>query len=214
VEVITNANVRACFHELSIADPNVAKYLPRMVANPVQFLSVRGGYKLEGTLRRALDGKYGQHPTVIAITNLLSALPSKVRDIEERAFLSEAINCYRVQAYRAAIVMTWNLAFDHLLRWIIADPMRLDAFNSTAATKYPKKAIVVAKIEDFEEYKEAETIEICRTAGLMSKNIIEILREKLKRRNIAAHPSQIIVTQPQADDAIADLVNNVVLALS
>jgi hypothetical protein len=30
---------------------------------------------------------------------------------------------------------------------------------------------------------------------------------------MAAHPLQIVVNQPQADDAITDLVNNVVLAL-
>jgi hypothetical protein len=53
----------------------------------------------------------------------------------------------------------------------------------------------------------------CRTASLMPKNIIEILREQLKRRNMAAHPSQVIIMQPQADDTITHLVNNVVLAL-
>jgi hypothetical protein len=36
---------------------------------------------------------------------------------------------------------------------------------------------------------------------------------KLERRNIAAHPSQVVIVQHQADDLITDLVNNVVLAL-
>jgi hypothetical protein len=39
------------------------------------------------------------------------------------------------------------------------------------------------------------------------------LREKLKRRNAAAHPSLVVITQAQADDVVTDLVNNV-LALN
>jgi hypothetical protein len=111
--------------------------------------------------------------------------------------------------------MAWNLAFHHLLRWILADGSRLVNFNAALAAKFPKKAPAsVCRMEDFEELKEAEIIEICRTAKLCSKNIIEILREKLKRRNIAAHPSQVVLTQHQADDAISDLVNNVMLSLT
>ena len=49
---------------------------------------------------------------------------------------------------------------------------------------------------------------------LPGENVVEILEAKLKRRNTVAHPSTIVVTQAQADDAITDLVNNVVLALS
>jgi hypothetical protein len=41
----------------------------------------------------------------------------------------------------------------------------------------------------------------------------EVLREKLDRRNIAAHPSSVVVQQSQADEVIIDLVNNVVLRL-
>lgn len=32
-------------------------------------------------------------------------------------------------------------------------------------------------------------------------NVTDILRDKLKRRNMAAHPSRVRITQPQADDA-------------
>jgi hypothetical protein len=34
------------------------------------------------------------------------------------------------------------------------------------------------------------------------------------RRNIVAHPSTVVVVQHQADDAVTDLVHNVVLALT
>jgi hypothetical protein len=213
VETVTNTNIRACFRELDLVPPDVSVYLPRMTAAPIQLVRVRDGYRLEGTLRRSMDGKYGQHPSVVAISGLLADLPTKIPNVAERAFLAEALNCYRVQAYRAAIVMTWNLAFDHVLQWIMVDPSRVSAFNSAAAIRFPKKGLIT-KIDDFEDYKESETIEVCRTASLLGKSVVEILREKLKKRNIAAHPSTVSVKQPQADDVISDLVNNVVLALT
>ncbi len=39
------------------------------------------------------------------------------------------------------------------------------------------------------------------------------MENELKRRNSAAHPSAIVFGQYQAEDAITDLVNNVVLKL-
>ena len=210
-----NATIRACYHELHLTDPNVAKYLPRLAdSKPPDLVKVRGGYKLERSVRSALDAKYGVHHSVVHVSKLLSALPNKVPDLAERVFLVEAMKCYRVEAYRACIVMTWNLAFDHLLRWILSDAQRLAEFNAALPKRYPKKPSLMISIKDhFEDLKESEVIEVCKTAGLMSDNIIKILREKLTKRNIAAHPSSVVVVQSQADDVVTDLVNNVVLAL-
>jgi hypothetical protein len=214
VEVLTNANVRNCFQQIAADPPDISTYLNRMAdARPADLVRVRGGYKLEGSVKRALDAKYGAHQSVVAISRLLTDLPAKIPDLAERAFLSEAISCYRVGAYRAAIVMTWNLAFDHLLNWTMADAARVAAFNNAVPKRYPRSKLVVRARENFEELKEAETIEVCYTAGLITKNVVEILRERLKRRNMAAHPSQIIIKQPQADDLITDLINNLVLPL-
>jgi hypothetical protein len=215
-ETFGNSAIRDCFRQIDAPDPQVSVYLPRMAARkPPLLVRVRGEYKLEGSLKRSLDAKYGIHQHAVIVTKLLSELPTKIPNLAERAFMSEAINCYKVKAYRASIVMTWNLAFDHLLNWVVADSTRLTLFNKGIPIKYPKRTgYEVAKTNDFEEFKEAEVIEVCRTANILSKNTIEILREKLKRRNIAAHPSQVAVTQSQADDVITDLVNNVILVLS
>jgi hypothetical protein len=178
-DVFDNADIRACFAELHLADPNVV------------------------------------HHSVVRVSKLLAELPDKVPGIAEKAFLLEAMKCYRVEAYRACIVMTWNLAFDHLRSWVLKDAPRLTAFNTTVPKKYPKRgSFTVSVIEHFDEFTESEVIELCYTAGVITKNLTEILREKLKRRNAAAHPSLVKVDQPQADDVVTDLVNNVVLALT
>lgn len=164
-------------------------------------------------MRRALDTRLGGDPTTVAVTKALSDLPARVPDLAEREFLAEALNCYRVRAYRAAIIMAWNLAYDHLARWVFADTARLASMNAGLATKYPKKNITLAKQEDADELKESEFIEAARTGKLLDKNTAQILREKLGRRNMAAHPSRLSITQHSADDMITDLVSNVILRL-
>jgi hypothetical protein len=214
-EVFDNAAIRACYQELHLADPNVTKYLPRMAdSRPPDLVKVRGGYKLERSVRVSLDAKYGIHHSVVQVSNLLAKLPGKVPDLAEKNFLIEAMKCYRVEAYRSCVVMTWNLAYSHLLHWILANSGRLNNFNSAIPRRYPKKPpIVISNYDEFDELKESEVIEICGTAGLVNSNIIRILREKLGKRNTAAHPASVIVVQSQADDVVTDLVYNVVLAL-
>jgi len=214
-EVFNNVDIRACFSELHVADPNVAKYLPRMVGYG-DLIKVRDGYKLQRTVRTQLDAKYGVHHTVVQVSKLLTELPGNVPDVAEKNFLAEAISCYRIGAYRACVVMTWNLAYTHLLHWILSDAKRLVDFTTAIARRYPKKpAIKIAAYDDFlEELKESEVIEICNTASLVDGNIIGILKEKLRKRNTAAHPAAVVIVQSQADDVITDLVNNVVIRLS
>lgn len=212
-EALGNAEVRACFREINEDPPDVSVYLPRMF-DQGDLLKIRQGYKLSGAVRRSLDAKYGTHPTTVAVSKLLSDLPAKVPNLEERDFLSETLNCYRVNAYRAAIVMAWNLAFDHLLGWIFNEPTRLSAFNVAIPVRHPKSKLQITTREGFEDAKEFEIIEIAYSANLISKNVADILRDNLKRRNRAAHPSQVVIVQSQADDAITDLVNNIVLPLA
>lgn len=215
-ETFDNDAIRECYRAVNAELPNIAQYLTRMAAKkPPELIHSRSGYRLEGSIMRALSSKYGEHQTFVSVTKILSELPSKVSNLTEKTFLTEALNCYRVRAFRATIVMTWNLAFAHLIDWILTDPKRLADFNSTIGSIYPKKkGLTVGRAEDFEDLKESEVIEICRVASILSKNVIEILREKLKRRNLAAHPSNVVITQHQADDVVTDLVNNVVLILT
>ena len=210
------ADIRGYFSKLHMEEPPaLSTYISRL-AGAKDLIVEKGKYKLARSIRTELDNKYGIHPSIQAVSKLLTDLPDKVPDVAEKVFLSEAIDCYRVRAYRACIVMTWNLAFDHLLRWILKDPVRLAAFNAAIPKKYPKRASVVMKgYDDFaDEFKEFEIIEVCNTAQTVNGNIVKILKEKLVKRNLAAHPSSVVVIQPQADDVVTDLVNNVVLTLT
>jgi hypothetical protein len=209
-------DVRRCFNDLHMEVPkNLARDVSRL-AQRNALLKDAAGYRLRHEERRALDQEYGDAPTTIMLSQMLKDLPGTIADQGEKLFLSEALRCYRAEAFRATIVMVWNLAYDHLLRWILADSQRLANFNAKIVTKVGQKRawIVVAKREGFEDLKEAEVIDICGTAGLfVSDNTKKVLTIQLTKRNLAAHPSLLDIGQPQADDAIYDLVNNVVLAL-
>jgi hypothetical protein len=97
--------MRQCFKDVGLDPPDMSVYLPRLAAKkPPQLIKEKGGYHLSGAVRRDFDKKYGEHPTVVMISQILSDLPEKVPDLAEREFLSETLNCYRVKAYRAAIL--------------------------------------------------------------------------------------------------------------
>ncbi|WFU52336.1 hypothetical protein QA639_21760 [Bradyrhizobium pachyrhizi] len=215
-ELFGPADIRGCYNKLHIDDPpSLATYLSRL-ADAKDLIVERGKYKLARSVRSELDKKYGVHHSVVAISKLLTDLPAMVPTVEERAFLQEALKCYRIEAYRACIVMVWNLAYAHLLDWLLKDANRLTAFNNTIPKRFPAlKNIQVAKYDDFrDEFKERQVVEICSSAGLINDDIFKVLKGKLDRRNSAAHPSTLVFVQSQADDMITDLVNNVVLVLT
>ncbi len=214
LEEFSPGRLRETFRAAGADAPDLSVYLPRLTAKkPPQLLQRGLNIRLDGRERRRLDARLGQHPTTVAVTTILSSLPAKLPSVTERDFLDETLRCYRVRAFRAAIIMAWNLAFDHLRTWLLADSDRLNTFNRGVATKYPKRSLTITRLEDFEDLKEFEVVEALKVSGLVSDNIVGVLREKLGRRNRVAHPSVLEVTQHNADDAITDLVNNVVLVL-
>lgn len=216
-ELFEPSDIKGCYDKLHLSQINIAMNLNRMAdRKPPDLLREKKGFKLARAARTELDAKYGVHHSVVAVDKILTDLPAMVPNISERAFLQEALTCYRSKAFRACIVMAWNLAYAHLLDWILNEPTRLAAFNAAITKRYPKKVgISISKYDQFlDELKERELIEICSTGGLINSNIYKILKDKLDRRNIVAHPSTVVVVQHQADDAVTDLVNNVMLALT
>ncbi len=216
LEYFEAKHIRECYDNLSYEAPELNRDLRRLSERkPPELLRDGRGYRLEGKVRSALDAKYGEVQATIAVTKLLADLPAKIPGIDERAFLNEVLKCYKASAFRATVVMAWNLAYDHLLRWLLADPTRVATFNARIPVRYPKKvAFAITKFEDFEDIKESEVIEVCNSAGLLTSGLYRILQEKLGRRNTAGHPSTIEVERYQAEDTIQDLVNNVVLKLT
>jgi hypothetical protein len=213
-ERFNQADIRACYDELYLDKPsNVSPYLAQLRdRKPKEVVQDKRGYYLVRQVREQFELEYGQRPSTVQVDRLLLELPDKVSDLAEQVFLQEAIACFRCEAYRAAIVMSWNLAFDHLCNYVMKS--HLTAFNTQLQIKFQKPRIKEIKTrDDFNELKEFEVIEVCKSARIISGNLQKILQEKLRRRNMAAHPSSDVISLLQAEDFITDLVNNVVLKL-
>ena len=133
----------------------------------------------------------------------------KITDAACREYLEEALVCFRHAAFRASIVMTWNVTYAHLVTIVVAN--HLVRFNTQMSTMFGGRKKPVASVEDFQKLKESEVIDVCNAAGLVSKEVAKVLVDKLDKRNTAAHPSGASVDKLQAEAFISDLVKNALL---
>jgi hypothetical protein len=211
------ADVKSCYDKLHLPLPSsFSGYFTNLVKQK-DFIQSTAGYRLSAAAREPFDKAYGNVGHTVQITGLLLSLPAQIPNLAERTYLEEAYICYKHAAFRAAIVMTWNLAYHHLCDFILKQ--KLAAFNARWPISNPghhKKAGIstVTTMDDFgEEFKESQVITIARDAGIITGDVYKILDEKLGKRNSAAHPSSVNIGQLQADAFIDDLVKNVVLKI-
>jgi len=216
-EYFGTSDIRRIYEFLHLEVPNVADSLAKLATRkPPVLLKNRSGYRLEMRARQELDAKYGNRPITISVHKSLAELPPKLSDETKRKYLTECLDCYRAQCYRAAILMVWNLAYDHLLNWLLLDPARIAKFNSQLPARPPfSTGMVISKREDFEWMGETEVVEICghKNVALITANVKKILKQSIDWRNMAAHPSTVEIKQINAEHTILALVDNVVLRL-
>jgi hypothetical protein len=210
----SGTDIRDCFIETGIAPPtSISPFLNDQVKKkPPQMLRDGGGFFLERSVREEFDRRYGQRAITVQVHATLRDLPSKLPDLEEREYLEEALRCFKAEAYRAAIVMCWNVAYDHLCDQIVKK--HLSAFNAQMSIQFTKqKPPPVGTRDDFHEFNERRVLEVCRAAGILDKNVYAILDTSLDTRNRAAHASGSTFKQPQAENYILELINNAILKL-
>lgn len=205
----STADIGACFDEAHITRPgNIAAVIAKLVAKkPPRVIRDTSGFRLHADTRRQLGTLLPVRATSVKTTRVLNDLLAKVTDPAQKAFLNEALVCFKNQAYRASIVMAWNLAFSDVLDRILKS--HLAAFNAQVGSHGFKHAITTRV--DFELLKESQIITIARAAHVIGKETIKTLEEKLNKRNTAAHPSSVTVGAPTAEEVIFDLVENILL---
>jgi hypothetical protein len=211
--------LRHCYEEIDIEKPsNINPYIATLEKKkPKDILRDSRGLYLPRHVKDDFEQRYGQRKSTMQITKLLSELPQKVPDLAQRTFLDEALTCFRYEAFRAAMVMAWNLAYHHLCDFVLKNK-RTD-FNQRWPINYPgmhkNGQKEIAKMEDFaDELKESEVIAICASARIITGDMQKVLNVGLQRRNTAAHPSGTTITPLQAEAHIEDLVLNFVLKLA
>lgn len=206
-------DVEQCFRDCHLAVPgSVAAHLSKGVkSKPPKFIKVAGGgYRLERHAKEGVQARLGAETTVVDIPRDFRKLLDELPDGARKDFLREALDCFGVHAYRAAIVMVWLLTLDHLFELILKS--HSTAFNAVLAANTDKRIKItsVSIRDDFGEIPESKFIEFCRSAGIITNDVRKILDQKLGTRNSAAHPSGVVFSRAKVVDFIEDLIENVI----
>ncbi len=208
-------DINWCYDALVYQTSNTSQYLKNMEGK--ELLKDASGYRCEGKFRAKYDAKYGEHQITLSVRQMVQNLINLLPELGEKDIFQEALICLKHDAGRAAIVMVWNIAYYHLCQYILKNSLK--DFNDRISIRYPKKWTVadmplIRKYDDFgDEMSEREVIEVANSAGIITGGMHKVYVEKLGKRNSAAHPSQIHVTQVQAEGFIDDLIRNTVLQL-
>jgi hypothetical protein len=125
---------------------------------------------------------------VADISPHLASYLDKVTDVSERDYLTEAISCLHISAYRAAVILGWAGAVFNLRRKI--ERLGFDRFNAEFVELYPKsKRDAAASLEDLQEYKDSELLRVCNKLGILSNTAHKHLKPQLDLRNTCGHPT-------------------------
>jgi hypothetical protein len=217
-EKFTGADVCDCYKALDLkAPPYLSTAGGKLRLDGRLIATATNVYKLERTTREELDTKFAhgkERPATVAVIDALTNLPNQLTNLAVRTYLDEALICFKHGALRAAVVMAWNLAYDHLCHFVLADPTRWGNFNNQLPRSFPRADIsAIIKRDDFGELKESQVLRVCDSAHIISADVHRIMTDKLGKRNSAAHPSGVFISQHTAEEFIIDLINNVVLKL-
>ena len=213
VTAFTPQDIDACFLACHLQKPSWTRvYLNGFSKKGKdKFIKKDGGYALTHQSQIEAKKLLGDETSRTQTSSILSELSGKVIDETEKAFLDEAILCFKARAHRATIVMVWVLTIDHLYRYVLSS--KAPEFNAALAKLTDKKlqSLVVRNRDDLTELKESKFIELLKSAQIIDKDVRKILDEKLGTRNSAAHPSSTTFSARKTEEFVEDLITNVIL---
>lgn len=147
------------------------------------------------------------------VTERLRELRNTITGAEKQIIFADTLRCLETGAYRAAIVMGWNLAYEHLRRWTFKSKRkRLKDFNTELTSRRRNATDLydpIKEYDDFHELREAMVLEVAFKAKLYPKQKFQVLTGALNDRNHFAHPSSRRATAASATGYIENLIVNV-----
>lgn len=151
-----------------------------------------------------------QHSGKANLYYTVNSVRTPMRD-DTRSFVTEAVQCYESELYRAAVVMSW-LAAVHVLKSEVLHK-HLTAFNAEASRLDPKwKAAKTT--DDLGTMKEAKFLDLLVAISVIGKNVKDELQECLRTRNGCGHPNSLKVSVNKVASHIEILLLNVLQPLA
>ncbi|HEV2120512.1 MAG TPA: hypothetical protein VGS11_10495 [Candidatus Bathyarchaeia archaeon] len=203
-------DIQSAYEQLDLAQAGNFRDLIRKMKERDILVRFQDGYRLSKDSYESISAELG-NPTLVSLSAELEKLPKLLRS-PKVDFMREALDCLRVKAWRAAIIMTWILTMDHLYDFVLAT--KLGDFNAALAKNLRYASLSIRNKQDFEEIKESDFIQIARSAGILTNDQRKLLDEKLAFRNSCAHPSTIVVTESKVTAYLEDLAYNILVPLN
>lgn len=204
--------IEECFALLDFTKPTNINSRLKVLESKKILVKHNTGYRVERTKIRSIETDILGKPKLKEISTNLERLPTLLKK-PESDYAKEVINCLKVEAYHAAIVLMWVITISHLRNFVLA--FKLNDFNTSLSkhTKYQKKGLAISKYDDFEEINEQDFLDLLKNANIISKGRHKLLNEKLGVRNTYAHPTSLTLTDTKTFSFIEDLVNDIIIKI-
>lgn len=198
----------------SVTQWNLSAVLKAAAADG-QVAQLKTGWKLLAPGLKSIESHYNPDAPIISeARHSLKDHVSKISNLERRAFVEEAVKCFDVKAYRAAIVLSWVGAAHIVQEHIVTH--HLAAFNAAGAARASKaspKSLAanfspVKGVKDFGPIGEADILQLCQDAGILHKAEKKILQDRLDLRNQCGHPNPLQIAEHAVASHIEILMLN------
>lgn len=197
------AQIRLTAQSVGISDANVSRDMQKLKTFAFQSVA---GWELTSkgkTRARELLGTTDAHVAAQSIA-LRALLPKLKPNVQE--FVTEAINCYELRQFRAAVVLSWvgtiSLLYAHVIQHHLAE------FNAEA-TRRDAKWRAAKNEDDLARMKEYDFLQMLEALSIIGKNVKGELEGCLKLRNSCGHPSSLKISESRSAGHIEVLVLNV-----
>ncbi len=166
-----------------------------------RYIKLKAGYSLQRSHSVFLQQSFLGRPAVRHLAPSLRGTLAAIGDPAVKAYLEEAIGAFEHGHQRAALILTWCVAYGLFRDWLFRN--HLAALNS--ATSGWKVPFAISKLEDFQELTESTVIDTARKCGAISREQNKTLRQLLDQRNSYAHPTSKLIT-PATVEAYIEIV--------
>jgi hypothetical protein len=127
-----------------------------------------------------------------------------------RPYLEEALRCYRHRLYRAAVLMVWSAAMEHMYATAAGHRRGIREFEKANKARFgsQKKYREIKKRDDFLYLGERDFITLGEDAGMFNRNARRKLHERLETRNLCGHPTKYTIGREETVIFIESLILN------
>lgn len=209
LENFNHKNIEECFLLLDLNNPtNITSRLMNLESKKMIVIN-KTGYRVERKKVKSIETDILGKPKLKEISSDLEKLPKLLKK-PESDYVLEVINCLKVDAWHAAIVLMWVIAVSYLQNFVFTH--KLNEFNIALAnhSKYNKKSFTITKMDDFEEINEYDFLELLKSVQIINKSKHKLLHEKLGIRNTYAHPTTMTLTDTKTISFIEDLIIDII----